>query len=303
MGGILKRDGNIVMKIHKSYKVELAPNNKQKTYLEKSFGCARFAYNWGLAQRIGLHKLSKKSLSFIDQQNELNKIKRSQYPWMYEISKCIPHGSLRNLDTTFKNFFRGIKQGRKIGFPKFKSKHNSRQSFDIQNIYFKVTETHIKLPYCSQIKLKEKNYIPLNNIKYNSVIITTEAGKYFASVQCEINIFKTQKPQEIIGIDLGIKTLATCSNGTVFENSNCGSIKKDLKLSDRIYYCDTCNNTIDRDLKAAINLKNYYITKNTVSSTEIKACGENVRPSLEVLSGAVSLKQEKSGDLILCQRI
>lgn len=402
------------MIIYKTYKVELVPNNKQKTYLEKSFGCARFAYNWGLNQRIELYRDSKKRISFIEQQNNLSRLKKSQFSWMYEISKCAPQNALRDLDKAFKNFFRGIKQKKKMGFPKFKSKHSSKQSFYIQSPNFKITEIHIKLPKISVIRFKEKNYIPLTNIKYNSVIISKEAGKYFASVQCELNIPEPQKPKEILGIDLGIKTLATCSNGTIFENpkalykrekqlkkaqrcvsrkkkgsnnrkkailkvqkihykiknirkdvihktttflvkakpraivlenlavsnmlknhnlaksiadasfyeirrqleyktqwyggeilyvdrffpsskmcSFCNNVKHDLKLSDRMYHCSNCNNIIDRDLNAVINLKNYY---NTVSSMEINACGENVRPNAMVQE-AVSIKQEKSLNL------
>jgi putative transposase len=101
------------MKINKAYKVELNPNNKQRTLLEKSTGVARFAYNWGLNERIELYKSEKKSLTAINQHKILCSKKKTEFPWMYEVSKMAPQGALRNLDTAFKNFFRGIKKGKK----------------------------------------------------------------------------------------------------------------------------------------------------------------------------------------------
>ena len=189
------------MKINKSYKIELNPNNKQKTYLEKSFGCARFAYNWGLNRRIELYEKEKKLVSAIDQHKELCKLKKSEFPWMYEVSKCIPQIALRDLEMAFKNFFRGLKQRKNIGFPKFKSKHKSKDSFRISLYYCKIFESHIRIPHCSKIILKEKNYIPLGNVKYNSVTISKEANRYFASVQCEEEeVSESKKSIEIIGI-------------------------------------------------------------------------------------------------------
>ena len=124
------------MKINRAYKVELDPNNKQRTLLEKSVGCARFAYNWGLNEKINLWKLEKKTLTAIDQHKILCSIKKTKFPWMYEVSKMAPQEALRDLDAAFKNFFRGLKQDKKVGFPKFKSKHKDKDSFRINlNFY------------------------------------------------------------------------------------------------------------------------------------------------------------------------
>jgi putative transposase len=218
------------MLITRSYKTELSPNNKQKTYLEKSFGTARFTFNWGLAQRIELYEKEKKYLSAIDQHKELCKIKKSEFPWMYEVSKCVPQEALKNLETAFKNFFRGLKKGGKVGFPQFKSKHTSKKSFRISSGFFYVTKSTVKLPNCGEIKLKEKGYIPASNIKYNSLTISKEADRCFASVNCEIEVQDPAENKETaLGIDLGIKTLVQCSDGVSFDNPrNTNELEKKL---------------------------------------------------------------------------
>ncbi|MHA2426749.1 MAG: helix-turn-helix domain-containing protein [Candidatus Hermodarchaeia archaeon] len=113
------------MLILRGYRYELDPNNIQRTLLSKHAGCARFAYNWGLEQRIKQftqHSGKGKFTDAIQQHRELNRLKKTEFPWMYEVSKCAPQEALRDLDRAFKNFWRGNKQGIKIGFPKFKKK-------------------------------------------------------------------------------------------------------------------------------------------------------------------------------------
>ena len=107
------------MKIQRAYKVELNPNNRQCILLEKSAGVARFAYNWALDERIKKYNENKITLTSIDQHKVLCARKKTEFPWMYEVSKCAPQGALQDLDDAFKNFFRGLKKGQKIGFPKF----------------------------------------------------------------------------------------------------------------------------------------------------------------------------------------
>ena len=204
------------MLINRAYKVELNPNNKQRTLLEKSAGGARFAYNWGLNERINLYKSEKKSLSAIDQHKILCSKKKTEFPWMYEVSKMAPQEALRDLDRAFKNFFRGIKKGQKIGFPKFKTKHKSKQAFSYS---FYVTNSTINIPKIGRVKLKEKGYIPIKDVKINSMTVSKIADKWFVSVQIEQNINESiNHVKSALGVDVGIKTLATCSNGQIFEN-------------------------------------------------------------------------------------
>lgn len=205
------------MKIQKAYKVELNPNDKQTTLLLKHCGAARFTYNWGLAQRIKLYQEQKKSTNAIEQHRELNKLKQTDFPWMYEVSKCSPQEALRDLDKAFTNFFHRVKQKKgTVGFPKFKSKKNSKQSFRLTGSIH-VTQDKVKLPRIGWIKLKELNYLPIDAI-IASITVSQQAGKWFCSVSVEQEIEVVQNTGEVIGIDLGIKTLAVCSNGLSFEN-------------------------------------------------------------------------------------
>ena len=219
------------MKINKSFKVEIKPNNKQKTILNKSFGTARFAYNWGLASRIDLYEKEKKSTTAINQHKELCAVKKEQYPWMYEVSKCAPQEALRDLQTAFNNFFRGLKQGKKVGFPKFKSKHGSKNSFRVSSGFFYITNSSVKIPNCHELKFKEKDYVPTENVKYNSVTLSKDADKYYFSVQCELDVPDNAEIKEaIVGVDLGIKTLLVCSDGTSFDNPK-NTYKTEKKLA------------------------------------------------------------------------
>jgi putative transposase len=207
------------MKIQKAYKVELKPNNKQKTLLEKSCGVSRFAYNLALDERIKKYNEDKTTLTAIDQHKSLCARKKEEFPWMYEVSKCAPQEAIRDLDSAFKNFFRGIKKGQKVGFPKFKSKHKSKPAFTI-SFGFYVTNSTINIPKIGYVRLKEKDYIPVKDIHINSMAVSKTAGKWFASLQCEVEILEpTSKFETVLGVDVGIKTLATCSNGKVFENN------------------------------------------------------------------------------------
>lgn len=207
------------MLINRAYKTELRPDNKQRTLLEKSVGTARFAYNWGLQQRIDVYEKEKKFLTAIDQHKYLCAIKKTEFPWMYEVSKCAPQLALVDLDTAFKNFFRGLKRGQKVGFPKFKSKHKSTPAYHLDTNSFYVTNASIHLAKIGTVRLKEKSYIPVKNVKYNFLTVSKTAGRWFASVQCEAEISDSSKPETVLGVDVGIKALATCSNGEVFENN------------------------------------------------------------------------------------
>jgi putative transposase len=208
------------MIVSRAYKTEIKPNNKQRILLEKSAGVARFAYNLGLSERMSLYSSENKSLTAIDQHKSLCAIKKEKFPWMYEVSKCAPQLALVDLEKAFKNFFRGLKNGKKIGFPKFKSKHKDTLSFHLDNLNFSITYKAIKLSRIGQIKLKEKGYLPTENVKYNSLTASKTAGRWFVSINCEVEIpDSVDQPETILGIDVGVKTLATCSNGEVYKNN------------------------------------------------------------------------------------
>lgn len=201
----------------RAYKTEVEPNNVQRTLLLKHAGTARFAYNWGLARRRKEYQETGKSSHAIEQHRQLNKLKKTDFPWMYDVSKAAPQEALRNLDKAYQNFFRRVKNGEKPGFPKFKSKTAGKSSFRLTGS-IQVTDTHIKLPRICWLKLKERGYIPASGIKILSVTVSETAGRWFVSVQCEEEVLVSSATGEPVGVDLGIKSMAVCSNGQRFEN-------------------------------------------------------------------------------------
>ncbi|MHA2068618.1 MAG: RNA-guided endonuclease InsQ/TnpB family protein, partial [Candidatus Thorarchaeota archaeon] len=145
------------MLVTRAYRYELRPNNHQRTSLHRHAGVARFTYNWGLDKRIQLFKTNQGSARFTNamkQHKLLNSLKRTQFPWMYEGSKCAPQEALRDLHRAFQNFYRGRKKGRKVGLPRFKRK-GVRDSFRLTGT-IRFERSHIQLPRIGKIRVKEK---------------------------------------------------------------------------------------------------------------------------------------------------
>ena len=184
----------------------------------KHAGAARFAWNWGLARRKQEYEATGRSSNAIEQHRQLNALKPAEFPWMYDVSKCAMQEALRDLDKAYQNFFRRVKNGeKKVGFPKFKSKKNGIGSFRLTGA-IRVESNRIKLPRIGWLRLKECDYIPTEDINILSATVSEKAGHWFVSVQCREEIEVTQATGEPIGVDLGIKELAVCSDGQRFEN-------------------------------------------------------------------------------------
>jgi putative transposase len=203
------------VKIHRGYKTELDLNNKQRTACLKHAGAARFAYNWGLNQKKMALENKTKIPNAIELHRRLNKLKKSELSWLYETSKCSPQEALRNLDRAMTNFFekRGL-------FPKFKSKKNGINGFRLTGT-IKVSDTHVQLPRLGMLKLKESGYLP-TDAKMLSATVSERAGRWFVSILVEEDrprYFGNKDEHDIVGVDLGVKTLATVSDGQVFQNS------------------------------------------------------------------------------------
>ena len=200
----------------KSYKTELDLNNKQKTACLRHSGVARFAYNWGLRRKIEAYQAGEKTPSAIDLHKELVVLKKIELPWLYETSSKVPQHAFRHLDKAYQNFFRKCKNGSvKKGFPKFKSRKQGIGAFTL-NGYIRCFEKGIQLPHLGTLRLKEANYFP-TNITVISATISERAGHWFVSILTKEEPFR-QSGTETIGVDVGIKTLATLSDGTIFEN-------------------------------------------------------------------------------------
>ncbi len=226
------------MLVTRAYKTELDLNDQQITACKQHAGAARYAYNWGLARRQEAYRAHKKSLNAIDLHKELNALKKTNLPWMYQVSKCAPQEALRNLDSAFSHFFRRWKlkqEGKlkgKLGYPKFKSKKKGLGSFRLTGS-IAVFADAIQLPRLGRLRLKEKGYLPVGGVKVLSATVSEQSGHWYVSVQVEQDQRVPENTGPVVGVDLGVKALATFSDGTVIPNPR--HLKRRLKKLKRLH--------------------------------------------------------------------
>lgn len=201
----------------KAYKYRLNPTSEQISLMEKTFGSTRFIYNWALQTKIEAYQDDKKSLTAIDLCKKLTDLKKQEeYSWLNEVSNECLQQSIRNLDQAFTRFFR-----EKKGFPKFKSKRGSRKSFkNILNVHVDFDNNRIKLPKLGWVRFYSNQVF---KGKIGTVTVSkSPTNKYYISILVDNGIKLPGKspinPDTTVGIDVGIKTFATLSNGSVFEN-------------------------------------------------------------------------------------
>lgn len=201
----------------RAYKYRIYPTDEQKVLFAKTFGCCRFVYNWALNLRIEAYKSDKRTVPYKEIQDCMVNELKAEHDWLKEVNSQSLLYSLRNLETAYTNFFRNTKA---VGFPKFKSR-KSRQSF--------LCPQHCRVDFAKEtITIPKAKDIPaVLHRKFRGAVKTvtvsmTPSGKYYASVLVDSSIQQLQaaEPQEktTVGIDLGVKSLAVCSDGRTFEN-------------------------------------------------------------------------------------
>lgn len=222
------------MKVHRGYKVELDLNNEQRTACLKHAGCSRFAWNWGLARKQEAYQQTGHMPSALNLHKELNALKKTDYPWMYEVSKCAPQEALRDLDTAYRHASRRLKEGKRgkhVGWPRFKSRRKGIGGFRLTGTIH-LAESTIQLPRLGTLRLKETGYLPVG-AKVAQATVSEQAGRWYVSVQMEQECGEMARGNgPAIGIDLGIKALATCSDGSVYENPK--ALRSHLKRLRRV---------------------------------------------------------------------
>ena len=231
----------------RAYKIEINPTAEQKSKIHQTIGVSRFIYNFYIAHNKEIYEREGKFVSGMDFSKWLNNeyIPNNQdKKWIKEVSSKATKQSIMNGDKAFKDFFKKAK-----GFPKFKKKKNQdvKAYFPKNNKTDWTIERHrVKIPTLGWVRLKEFGYIPVNSI-VKSGTVSQKADRYYVSILVEetdikisnsnigIKIFNHNN--EGIGIDLGIKDFAICSNGNKFKNINKTStikkVEKNLKREQR----------------------------------------------------------------------
>ncbi|HEV2458680.1 MAG TPA: RNA-guided endonuclease TnpB family protein [Ktedonobacterales bacterium] len=229
------------MVVQRAYRTELDLNHQQLTACRQHAGAARFAYNWGLARKQEAYKATGKSPSAIDLHRELNALKQTEWPWMYAVSKCAPQEALRNLDAAFAHFFRRCQRKRagrlkgKLGYPQRKTKKTGLGSFRLTGTIV-VFPDAIQLPRLRRLRLKERGYLPVTGtpgVKVRSATVSEQAGHWYVSVAVEQEQTVPANSGPVVGVDLGVKALATLSDGTVIANPK--PLKRRLKELKRLH--------------------------------------------------------------------
>jgi putative transposase len=222
----------------RAYKTELDLNHAQVTACKRHAGAARYAYNWGLTRKQEAYKATGTHLSAMDLHRELNALKKTELPWMYEVSKCAPQEALRNLDIAFAHFFRRCALKRvgklksKVGYPQPKTKKQGLGSFQLTGS-IAVFPDATQLPRLGRLGFKEHGYLPVAGVKILSVTVSEQAGHWYVSVQVEQEQTVPANTGPVVGVDLGVKSLATLSDGTVVPNPK--PLKRRLKKLKRLH--------------------------------------------------------------------
>lgn len=199
----------------KAHKIRLSPTPEQQQYFIRAVGTARFAYNWALARWNEEYQAGRKP-SALSLKAEFNAIKREQYPWALDVSKTAAEGAFINLGVAFANFFRRVKAGEKRpGYPRFKSRKRSKPAFYIANDKISFTGHSVRIPKLGWVNMAECLRF---EGKVMSATVSQVAGHWFVSVAVDVTVPAPVASGDPIGVDLGVKALATVSDGRVFEN-------------------------------------------------------------------------------------
>ena len=205
----------------------LLPNNKQKTKLFQYANTARFAYNWALGREQENYKNGGKFISDGELRKEFTQLKKTdEYSWLNNVSNNVTKQAIKDACEAYMDFFKGH-----TNFPRFKSKKHSVPKFYQDNVKIKFTDTHVKVEgfatskkkskqKLNWIRLAEHGRIPTENVKYMNPRIKYDGINWWITVGIEYEDSTTLPSNEGIGIDLGIKDLAICSDKHKYQNIN-----------------------------------------------------------------------------------
>lgn len=236
----------------KGYRIRLLPTKEQEQKLKNTVNASRFIYNWGLNEQ---DKEYKKNNSYISCYTLIKSItnlkKQKEYLWLKEVSNTSLQHSIQDLDQAFKNFF-----NKKTGYPKFKTKKRSKKSFYARPDRLNFNKKTVNIEKVGRIKYKSDYNIDFKNYKILNSRINFDNKYWYLSLNIDIceNQTNIKHNDLILGIDLGIKEFAICSNNKIYHNIN--KTYKIKKIEKRIKHLQRKVN------KKYIKNKNYNKTNN-----------------------------------------
>ena len=251
----------------KTIKVMLLPNNKQKTKLFECAGTARFAYNWALGYEKANYEAGNPFLSHYELRRIFTELKQQEkYAWLNDYSNNITKQAIKDACTAYQNFFKGIAE-----FPKFKSRRKSRPAFYADTSKISFTATHVKLEKLTTsrkknkqkfnlVKLAEPDRIPID-AKYSNPRITFDGLNWWISVGIDYEEPQEKPTNQGIGIDVGIKDLAICSDTNIYPNINKTAKIRKLKKKKR-----RLQRRVSKKYSKNKKGERYYKTRNIIKS-------------------------------------
>lgn len=214
--------------IYKSYKYRAYPNENQVRHIKHTFGCVRYVYNYFLNRRKTYYEENNKDLLRSQCSRELTELKKQDgMEWLNIPSRSALTYALDDLNKAYEYFFRGISN-----YPNFKRKKDNIGAYRVQNARrdIEIIGNYIKIPKLKKVKIK-RSVEPQGRI-LSAIISLNADGKYYIILKCEIkkeDIAQIPKTGKQVGIDLGIKTFCTLSNGIFIDKPNYNK-----KLEDKI---------------------------------------------------------------------
>ena len=230
-------------------KIRLYPTTEQECKLWKSAGTARFIYNWTLNKQEENYKNGGKFIKDNDLRKEITQLKKDELLWLNGVSNNVAKQAVKDCCNAYKKFFKGL-----VDKPRFKSRKKSKPSFYNDTAKLKVKNKSVLIEKVGWIKTNEQ--IPMG-VKYINPRISYDNKYWYISVGVEEDQPTVELTDVSIGIDVGIKDLAVCSNGMTFNNINktkeIRRLKKSLKRKQR-----QCSRKYEQNKKG----KEYVKTKN-----------------------------------------
>lgn len=231
-----------------AHKIRLHPTSEQIDYLKRACGTRRFIFNWGLEhwqQQYAAYKAEREAVpeaarrlhppNALDLKKQFNAIREAEFPWTYDVTKCVVEGAFDDLGKAFSNFF-----AKRAHYPRWKKKGKSYESFYLSNDKFTVGDHWVQVPLLGDFIVRQreatgatitkraqmKRRLGKINLaeklrfagKILGATICCEAGWWFLSVQVEVLAVQTRVDGPPVGIDVGFIRLATLSDDTRFEN-------------------------------------------------------------------------------------